>query len=175
MQISRNQINLVPKGPNGHLGPDVEAKRGRADRILVTKTEDGWAPVTEPPGELSRKELNENFAIWRDRKVEQKTGDWQYPIETVRELDGEIQSDEIYNFGLEGPHDNAVKASIDPVSGEWLDSGISLGTELVATDEGFAFSSATVSTSWNKSFSVEDLNGSLTEFANNDLNWQIPN
>jgi hypothetical protein len=174
MQISHTTVSLVPKGPQGHLGADIKSKRGHADRILVERTEDGWKPVSESPGEIGRKDLSANFAMWKDREVIDKdSGDWQNPPDVLRPKDGQVQSDEISHFGLEGPHNAAVKGSVDPVSGAWLDSGITLGTELVAGLDGLAFHTIAAETNWNDSFSTNNLNGPLTEFAQNDLNWNV--
>jgi hypothetical protein len=74
-------------------------KASKNDPVLVQKNDEGWAPVEKLEGSVSRQDLSDSFALWRDAKKESSgmpvTG-WGKKVE--REKDGQIQADELTSF-----------------------------------------------------------------------------
>jgi len=66
------------------------------DPILVSRSDDGWAPVEKLEGSLGRDELSANFALWKD-EPEYEFSFWRRP-KKLNDGDGQVQPGEIKKF-----------------------------------------------------------------------------
>jgi hypothetical protein len=70
------------------------ATEASSDPILVSRTQDGWAPVEKLEGSVGRDELGANFALWKDEPEFSWGG-----LKKVNDGDGKIQPNEVQTFG----------------------------------------------------------------------------
>lgn len=93
MTTNTNTIPLVTADYGGKQVYKLENQ----EAVLVKKDDSGaWSPVDSITDSLSDAQLDQNYGLWTDQEVTK--GFWRWK-ETVREKDGEMQPDEIRDFG----------------------------------------------------------------------------
>ena len=113
-------------------------------RYFVERGQDGkWTPVEPSDRFVPADELGKNFGLWRDELITTGHLWWK---ETVRDLDGQVQPDEVVTMAsvLKQRHDSPVPGSIYPnLAYRDYDVLLSSKTELDIKPEG-----ATLKTDW---------------------------